>query len=114
VLHGRTVGYRHHPQLERFRSCSAPQAAIDVYLEGVHVESIARGYDFDRSKFRRAVLRRRIAVTVGQLDYEWNWLMSKLRKRNPALYRRHRLTVQPEVHPLFCLRPGPVAGWEKV
>jgi hypothetical protein len=80
----------------------------------VHVESIARGYDFDRSKFRRAVLPRRIAVTQGQLEYEWKWLMSKLRKRNPALYRRHRGTAKPEVHPLFRLRPGPVAGWEKV
>jgi hypothetical protein len=113
VLHGKTVGYRHHPQLERFRACSAPHAAIDVYLRAVHVESIARGYDFDRSKFRKAACSR-IAVTEGQLDYEWDWLLSKLRRRNPALYRRHRATVKPEVHPLFRIRPGPVAGWEKV
>ncbi len=114
VLRGKTVGYRHHPQLERFRACSAPQAAIDVYLGGVHVESIARGYDFDRSKFRQAILPRRIAVTEGQLEYEWDWLMRKLRQRNPRLYRLHRGAPEVELHPLFRLRPGPVAPWEKV
>ena len=108
-----TVGYRHHPQLERFRACRAPRAAIDVYLGGVHLESIARGYDFDRSKFRKAACAT-IVVTEGQLEYEWDWLMSKLRKRNPALYRLHRKLDAPEVHPLFRLRPGPVAPWEKV
>jgi hypothetical protein len=80
----------------------------------VHVESIARGYDFDRSKFGPAVLPRRIAVTRGQLEYEWNWLMSKLRKRNPGLYRQHRKLSAPRVHPLFRLRQGGVAEWERV
>jgi hypothetical protein len=114
VLHGKTLGYRHHPQLERFRACSAPRAAIDVYLGGVHVESIARGYAFDRSKFKPAVLPRRIAVTEGQLEYEWDWLMTKLRKRNPQLYRAHRDTAKVALHPLFRIKRGPVAPWEKV
>jgi hypothetical protein len=113
VLQGRTIGYRHHPQLERFRACSAPRAAIDAYLAGVHVEATVRGYAFDRSKFRRATLPRRIAVTEGQLEYEWNWLMAKLRKRNPGLYRLHRGAGAPEVHPLFRLRPGQIAPWER-
>jgi hypothetical protein len=113
VLYGRTVGYRHHPQLERFRACSAPRASINSYLLGVHAESLARGYSFDRSKFTRASCGR-IVVTEGQRGYEWDWLLSKLRKRNPALYRLHRKLGAPELHPLFRLRPGPVASWEKV
>jgi hypothetical protein len=113
VLHGKTIGYRHHPQLERFRACSAPHAAIDVYLGGVHAESLARGYDFDRSKFRQARLARRIVVTEGQLEYEWDWLMTKLRGRNAALYRLHRKVAAPRLHPLFRIKAGPVASWEK-
>jgi hypothetical protein len=114
VLYGRTVGYRHHPQLERFRACSAPRAAINLYLSGVHEESVHRGYQFDRSKFNRQALRSRIIVTEGQLEYEWDWLMRKLRRRNPSLYRLHHKVPQPQLHPLFRVRPGPVQGWEKV
>lgn len=113
VLHGLTVGYRHHPQLERFRACDAPRAAIDAYLAAVHDESIARGYDFDRSKFRRRTCTR-IAVSEGQLEYEWRWLMRKLRSRNPALYRVHRKVRTPELHPLFRLKAGAVESWERI
>ena len=114
VLYGRTIGYRHHPQLERFRACRAPRAAIDVYLGGVHAESLARGYDFDRSKFRKTGLARRIVVTEGQLKYEWAWLLQKLRSRNPALYRLHRKVAAPRLHPLFRIKPGAVETWEKI
>jgi hypothetical protein len=112
VLYGKTVGYRHHPQLERFRACSAPRASINRYLLGVHAESLARGYSFDRAKFATATCGK-ITVTEGQLEYEWDWLMSKLRKRNPQLYRTHRATAKVELHPLFRRRPGPIAPWEK-
>jgi pyrimidine dimer DNA glycosylase len=114
VLAGKTVGYRFHPQLERFRACSAPLASIDMYLLGVYGEALARGYDFNRDKFRKRSSRQRIAVTEGQLEYEWSWLMRKLRSRNPALYRLHRQVAAPQLHPLFRLRPGPVASWERV
>jgi hypothetical protein len=115
VLYGRTVGYKHHPQLERFRACSAPRASINAYLEGVHAEALVRNYSFDRSKFSPSRKRQTpIAVTEGQLEYEWQWLMSKLRRRNPALYRLHRKVEAPELHPLFRARPGPVEPWEKI
>ena len=114
VLYGRTIGYRHHPQLERFRACRAPRAAIDAYLSAVHDESVLRGYDFDRSKFKRKKAPSRLVVTEGQLEYEWDWLMQKLRGRNPALYRLHRKVADPQLHPLFRARPGPVEAWEKV
>ena len=114
VLYGRTIGYRHHPQLERFRACGTPRAAINLYLLGVHNEAVARGYDFDGSKFSRGNLRPRITVSEGQLEYEWRRLMAKLRRRNPALYRAHRKVAAPQLHPLFRAKPGPVEAWERV
>jgi hypothetical protein len=44
VLAGRTNGYRHHPQLERFREASHPVAAVNAYLRVVHAEATRRGY----------------------------------------------------------------------
>src|SRR5688500_18766973 len=49
VLAGRTIGYRHHPQLTRFRQCQDPRSAISHYLVGVHEEARRRGYAFDRT-----------------------------------------------------------------
>jgi hypothetical protein len=114
VLRGETKGYRHHPQLQRFRSCTSPRAAINRYLEIVYLEACSRGYAFDRSKLGRSGLSQRIPVTGGQLRYEWRWLLAKLRRRSPPDYRRHRGISRPAAHPLFRVVPGPVADWERV
>ena len=50
VLLGGTRGYRHHPQLLRFREGPAPVASIVAYLDAVAGEAEARGYAFDRSR----------------------------------------------------------------
>ena len=42
----------------------------------VHAEAVARGYAFDRAKFKKTECRA-ITVTQGQMEYEWDWLMSK-------------------------------------
>ena len=42
VLRGQTRGYRHHPQLERFRAHASPRAAISVYLSAVLREANRR------------------------------------------------------------------------
>ena len=112
VLRGRTRGYRFHPQLERFRGCDSPRAAIAAYLRSVYEESTARGYAFDRSKLGRGECAR-IVATEGQIEHEWKWLLSKLRVRNPATYKALCNVARPEAHPLFRLRPGPVAEWER-
>jgi Pyrimidine dimer DNA glycosylase len=114
VLRGRTTGYRMHPQLTRFRSCASPRTAINRYLALVHAEACVRGYSFDRSKLGRVGSAQRIAVTDGQLQYEWRWLMSKLQARSPSVYRRHLEVSVPEPHSLFRVVPGPVAEWERV
>lgn len=112
VLRGDTKGYRHHPQLNRFRSHSAPLAAISLYLRAVHAEAKARGYDFDRTKIRPARKHFVLAVTSGQMEYEWAHLKRKLRVRSPMLCRKWRDIDVPDPHPLFTVRAGVVEDWE--
>ncbi len=113
VLRGRTRGYRHHPQLERFRAHATPRSAINAYLAGVHMESKHRGYSFDAGKVGAARSRARIQATSGQLAHEWRHLLRKLRVRSPSRYRQWRKLASPEPHPQFRIVPGPVAPWER-
>ena len=114
VLRGNTDGYRQHPQLRRFRSCASPRSAINRYLAVVYSEALSRGYKFDHSKLGREAAVQRIYATDAQLLYEWRWLLRKLRRRSPIVYRRHLEVSVPSVHPLFKLVSGPVAEWEQV
>jgi len=113
VLRGKTRGYKHHPQLARFRQHPQPVSAINSYLSRVHAEATARGYSFDAGKVGP---RRRVSpmpVSTGQIRYEWEHLRRKLKRRNPAVYRLWRTTRAPGTHPLFRKIDGPVAPWEK-
>jgi len=112
VLRGMTRGYRHHPQLSRFREHPAPRFTISLYLAAVHAEAEQRGYLFDRTKVGRHRDCRPIVSTRGQLEYEWEHLLRKLRRRSPEWYRRIR-TVPPTAHPCFQIVEGPVESWEK-
>ena len=113
VLAGRTRGYRHHPQLQRFRAHAAPRAAINGYLRTILIEAAARGYSFDRRRAGPARRRVRLTVTQGQLDYEWRHLLRKLRRRSPRLHRKWRRELAPEAHPVFRIVPGGVEPWER-
>ena len=113
VLRGETRGYRHHPQLERFRAQPSPRLAINAYLAAVHGEATARGYRFDRSKLGPARTVDIIPVGTGQLALEWRHLQDKLAKRSPAWLARLEGTATPECHPLFQQQAGPVASWER-
>ncbi|HMN45996.1 MAG TPA: pyrimidine dimer DNA glycosylase/endonuclease V [Povalibacter sp.] len=113
VLRGETRGYRHHPQLDRFRNHPAPLSAISLYLRAIHAESVARGYSFDERKIRPARRRASLAVTTGQMSYEWKHLLGKLKQRSPALHRQWRTTETPQPHPLFKVRAGEVESWER-
>jgi hypothetical protein len=113
VLQGKTKGYRHHPQLQRFREQKDPLAAIGAYLRGIYDESLSRGYRFDQSKIASRKKCPAIRVASGQLEYEFGHLLKKLRERglvaDPGEYwRRHR-----ETHPLFKKFPGARETWEK-
>lgn len=113
VLRGETRGYRNHPQLDRFKSHSAPLAAISLYLKAVHAEAELRGYSFDKSKIRPARKAVTLIVTSGQIAYEWLHLLAKLKERNPVLYRKWLSTEVPEAHPMFKVKAGEVEPWER-
>ena len=113
VLRGEIRGYRHHPQLIRFKRHSAPLTAMSLYLKVIHEESEARGYTFDKNKIKPVRNQAALAVTSGQVEYEWAHLMAKLKVRSPALYRKWRSTGVPDVHPLFNVRTGDVEPWER-
>ena len=113
VLRGETRGYRHHPQLSRFRVQPEPLAIIAAYLRGVHDESLARGYRFDAALIPEARLVAPLNETDGQLLYEWDHLREKLRVRSPASYEKCLVVERPLAHPLFEIVSGPVAVWER-
>jgi hypothetical protein len=112
VLLGGTRGYRNHPQLQRFRQQPDPPAAVAVYLAEVHAEAERRGYHFDRSKLAAFQEVPVIPVTRGQLLYEWQHLLGKLERRDPARRQRFAEIVEPECHPLFTLVEGNIEKWE--
>lgn len=113
VLRGETRGYRHHPQLERFRRHAAPLAAIGAYLRAIHAEASARGYAFDPRKLGTPQDSASIPLSTGQLAFEWQHLLAKLAMRDPALYEKHRALAMPRCHPLFHLQPGGIEAWER-
>ena len=114
VLRGRTRGYTHHPQLERFRGHPHPRSAINAYLAAVLSEASERGYNFNRTKVGPVGAVQEIAVSSGQLTYEWQHLQNKLLIRSPAVHAQWNEIVTPESHPLFRVQAGPVAPWERV
>ena len=113
VLRGQTRGYRHHPQLERFRAHPLPRYAINAYLAAIHSEATARGYSFDNRKIGPLRWVRSIPVTTGQISYEWGHLLEKLSVRNRTLLRHWSTVRVPKCHPLFMPVPGTIEPWER-
>ncbi len=114
VLLGNTKGYRHHPQLERFRQTVDSVAAINAYLNFIHAEARQRGYRFDSSRIDLPVdTVTMIPVTNGQLEFERKHLLEKLRKRSPhqSLILENAHPLKP--HPLFRIVEGGPEQWEK-
>lgn len=115
VLSGRTRGYTKHPQMTRFRDSADPLLTIDAYLRAVADEAQRRGYHFDSGKIGPpASFLPRLSLTEGQLHYEFQHLLRKLRERCPRRYDElfQAETLRP--HPLFEVVPGDVSPWEKV
>jgi hypothetical protein len=113
VLAGATRGYRHHPQLVRFRAHKDPLAAIATFLAGIAETAQNRGYCFDVTKIATARFRGKLPETEGQLLYEWSHLKAKLRQRAPQIERQFRSIRIPEPHPLFRIIPGEPREWER-
>jgi len=114
VLEGKTKGYTKHPQLRRFRAHTSPIQAINFYISLIYKESLARGYSFDVTKFEPTPVTDLIEVSSGQIAYEREHLLSKLKVRDERLYKRLAKIDKPRQNSLFEIVEGGVEDWEMV
>ena len=112
VLEGKTRGYKNHPQLERFKKAETPIDCINLYLKAVYEESLKRGYKFDRDKIKMDFKPTLLTVTGGQLNYERQHLLRKLKRRDPKKYNEFITEKRFEPHPLFRVIEGDIEEWE--
>lgn len=116
VLAGLTKGYKNHPQLDRFYAHENALAEINAYLAGVYEEACTRGYKFDAvkvGKFDEQNLAK-IAVSRGQIEYEFAFLQEKLKSRDIKTYERNLSVKNVEIASIFKEVDGEIEPWEKV
>jgi len=115
VLYGKTKGYRNHPQLGRFKKLRYPLVAIRAYLFGIYYEAKTRGYVFDQHRINLSgsTPAKSIAVTKGQVTFEFEHLLTKLKTRDFDRYRKLRKLKRITVHPVFRKVSGSLEGWER-
>jgi hypothetical protein len=113
VLSGTTRGYKHHPQLIRFRNQKNPVPAIGKYLYQIFLEAERRGYRFDKEKIREVSCNTKIPVSRGQIEFEWRHFIRKVKMRDENAYGRIKDIIFPKVNPLFRIRKGSREYWEK-
>ena len=113
VLEGKTKGYLHHPQLDRFRSLNAPAEGIHQYLSLIYEESLVRGYCFDKTKFNLAFTPCKLYVRKGQMEYERIHLLTKLKVRDRKKFLALRNLENFKPHPMFRVVRGGIEAWER-
>ena len=115
VLEGYARGYINHPQLIRFRMHEKPAALINAYLYQVYLEAKSRNYRFNLSKIEPIILIGEIAVTRGQLGFEFMHLLRKLEKRDRKKfeYLKELSANDIEANPIFRVVDGGIEFWEK-
>ncbi|MEI6435097.1 MAG: pyrimidine dimer DNA glycosylase/endonuclease V [Bacteroidota bacterium] len=114
VLEGKTIGYRSHPQLDRFKEAPNPLDAINQYLSNIYDESVDRHFTFDSTKFRKPIVPLFITVSEGQIIFEFEHLLCKLMGREINLYKTLKETTTIIPHPMFKTIKGKIEKWEKV
>lgn len=114
VLLGKTKGYKNHPQLIRFKNTDNPKVTIGNYLHNVVDEADKRGYSFKREKIILNEKCDQIDVTKGQLSYEFNHLLNKLKVRDIKKYEELKSIKDIKLHPLFTQVDGDIEKWEVI
>lgn len=112
VLEGKTVGYKNHPQLDRFKQAENSLDCINLYLSLVYDEAGSRGYNFNEQKFDKVFKPCTIKVTSGQMEYERTHLLRKLKIRDEKKYQEFRKITSVEPHSLFRVVDGAIEKWE--
>lgn len=113
VLEGKTKGYKNHPQLNRFKKLADPLAAINAYLYQIFLEANKRAYKFNREKIESIILKEKIPLNSGQVSYEFDHLLKKLKIRDKKTHEKIKDTRKIEVNPVFKLKKGSIEEWEK-
>ena len=113
VLKGNTNGYRNHPQLIRFKEFNNPIKHIHYYLQVIWEEARKRNYNFNQDKFIVEKNIDKIPVKKGQLQYEFLFLLGKLKNRDIERYKAYKDIIKADIHPLFYLTEGEIEHWEK-
>jgi len=112
VLQGKTGGYKNHPQLLRFKNSSASIKYINTYLFYIYLEAKKRGYLFNKTKSRYYKLKK-LKITSGQIRYEFNHLLKKLKKRDVLLYKKLYNIKKIKTNKLFKIVKGKIESWER-
>jgi hypothetical protein len=112
VLEGKTKGYKNHPQLNRFKNTNHPIDNINHYLSIVFKVSSERQFSFNKDKISWEFKRELLAVTDGQLNYEFKHLLNKLKVRDASKYKMLKKLDRIEPHPLFKIIHGNIEEWE--
>jgi len=112
ILEEKTVGYKNHPQLNRFKQARKPVEAINQYLSEIYLESLKRNYNFDIQKINWHFKKSKLTVTTGQVNYEVEHLLAKLKTRDVNKYEELRSKSTFDIHPLFKLVNGDIEKWE--
>lgn len=113
VLMGQTKGYQHHPQLLRFKGIDNTLNIIAFYLKEIAHVATLRDYRFDASKIVATPEQKIIAVTTGQLAFEKQHLIDKLKIRDQQWLQSLSLETTWDAHPLFQIVEGKIESWEK-
>ena len=83
-----------------------PINSINFNLETVWIEAKKRNYNFDERKFDIRDDIEQINVTSGQIGFEKDHLLKKLKLRDINMYNKFVKLNEIEIHPLFKLIEG--------
>jgi len=114
VLSGKTKGYKNHPQLVRFKETKNSLKSINYYLAEIYQEAKKRKYNFSKDKIGSGTTKEKLSITSGQIEYEIKHLLIKLKKRDYEKYLEVKKIKKIKAHPLFMIRKGKIASWEKI
>lgn len=103
VLEDKTIGYKKHPQLQRFKNHPYPLKAINYYLYYVYKEAKERNYKFNFNKIAAFDLNiDLIYLSQQEIIQEFNHLANKLITRDPQFYKKLMESEKEKLlHPLF-------------
>jgi hypothetical protein len=107
-------GLYQSPAARSFQSDQHPVDAINHYLQFIHREAEARGYNFDRSKIDWLCKKPKLKVTKGQIDFELKHLAKKLRERDKLKLKEISALPVHAPHPMFSIVEGGIESWEIV